>query len=367
MWEPQWRGLINDYTYDIDGSAVDANGDPLVANIQVECVDVFDYLGGYGLTPGLDGVVPVAAGFSAGTVYYAETAGTNDDRIIEVLTDGGIDATMYVVFSGNTRLQEANYEADDSALVVLRDCADADFPFIANLYVDRFGRFVFHGRLSRFDPEAVIAGGPVSTDTWDFHSWKVGDGKAILADSGRAQMRVLGFTDGRSNVINAAIAYPKGIAEADIPGQATVDATSFTAYGKHTPPGAMIDLLLKEGVTTGNSGNVESAKFAQLLVENQKDPRPAITALQLKALRPDDDRAATTWAMLTQSDISDRVNVKVGYPGGTGFAGGSPDDDYYIEGRQMRIRPLDGGYDYVELDLEVSPAVWSMDTHGVFA
>jgi hypothetical protein len=37
------------------------------------------------------------------------------------------------------------------------------------------------------------------------------------------------------------------------------------------------------------------------------------------------------------------------------------------------VRPLDSstvsslpGFDYVELDLNVSPAIWSMDTHSVF-
>ena len=71
--------------------------------------------------------------------------------------------------------------------------------------------------------------------------------------------------------------------------------------------------------------------------------------------------------MLTRADISDIVNVKAGYPGGTGFTGSSPQDDYYIEGRALTVRPSGSStYDYVELDLEVSPYVWSADTHNVF-
>src|SRR4051812_12759263 len=31
-WEEQFRGLIDDYDYDIDGTAVDANGDPINAS-----------------------------------------------------------------------------------------------------------------------------------------------------------------------------------------------------------------------------------------------------------------------------------------------------------------------------------------------
>jgi hypothetical protein len=130
----------------------------------------------------------------------------------------------------------------------------------------------------------------------------------------------------------------------------------------------MSDLLTAADHLTSGAVNakVECFHFAKLLVVNQKDPREAISALQVKTVHPDDPRAATTWAFLTRSDISHIVNVAVGYPGGTGFTGSSPDDDYYIEGRSLVVRALEPGFDYVELNCEVSPAVWSMDTHGVF-
>jgi hypothetical protein len=49
------------------GPASDANGDPINASIQIECVDMFDYLNGYGLTPGLAGVTPPPARRTAST------------------------------------------------------------------------------------------------------------------------------------------------------------------------------------------------------------------------------------------------------------------------------------------------------------
>lgn len=367
VWQQQFRGLIDDYGYTIDPNS-DKNGNPIVANIQIDCVDIFDYLAGYGLTPGLDGVTaPVGA---ENTVYYAATSGTVDGRIIEVLTDAGIDSTRYVVFTGNVALQESQYNADDAALIVLRDCADAEIPFIANIYTDRQGRFCFHGRESRFTPDTVAAS--AGTAAWDFHRWKVGDGAAVKADSTRAQIRVLGYSRARSNVINAALCYPKGIENKDIPGQVYADATSIAAYGKHTPTGGTIsDLQIDRGTTTGNTANVETKLYGELLVKNQKDPRETITAIQLKSLSPSDLRASAVWTMMTKADISDVVNVKAGYGGGTGFTGGSTVDDYYIEGRSLRIEPAtaieSGGYDYVELNLDLSPAVWSMDTHGVFS
>jgi hypothetical protein len=368
-WKPQFRGTIDDYGYQIN-DATGPDGKPIVANIQVDCVDVFDYLGGYGLTPGLDGVTPPSG--SEGSIFYAATTGTVDGRIVEVLTDVGIDSTMYVVFTGNVKVQSVLYDADEAALTVLRDAADAELPNIANIYVDKQGRFVFHGRESRFDPVTVwtgIAGTDAGRDAvWRFRQWKVGDGAAIAADSERAQVRVLAYSRARSNIINAAIAYPKygdgevTFTEADIPDQAYVDAASILAYGKHalTP---LSDLLVLEGSTTGNDAKAETALYAKLYVENQKDPRVSIQTLTLKAIRPDDPRASSTWGVLCGADISDIVNVSVGYPGGVGIQ----DDDYYVEGVTMQIRPLNPDHDYVELDLEVSPAEWSMDTHGVFA
>jgi hypothetical protein len=110
----------------------------------------------------------------------------------------------------------------------------------------------------------------------------------------------------------------------------------------------------------------ETLKYAELLVKNQKDPRESITAIQLKSISPQTARAANVWQALTLSDVSDMVNVKVGYPDGTGFTGSSTADDYFIEGRQMTVRPANASYDYVELDLNLSPYVWSADTHSVF-
>jgi len=378
VWEDEFRGWIDDITWAIDGSAVDVNGDPINASIQIECVDMFDILAGYGLTPGLDGMTPrvvpsgsaggpVPVGFEDG-VYYATTDGTNDDRIIEILADVGIPPELYgspSFASGNTHVLACKYDPDESALQALRDAADADMPFIANIFCDRHGHFQFHGRYARFDPDAV-AGEPGSN--WDFTRWAVGDGQAIASDSTRAQMRVLSFGRNRSDLINVAICYPQGLEAADMPNQVYADTASITRYGKHSAP-PMSDLLLDKNATqpvTGDTGKVECFHYAKLLVLNQKDPRETITALQVKVVRPDDSRAATTWAFLTRADISHIVNVKVGYPEGTGLTGDSPEDDYYIEGRRLMVRPLNPTHDYAELELDVSPAVWSMDTHGVF-
>ncbi len=360
VWEPQFRGHVDDYDYDIDGSAVDAHGGPINASIQIHCVDIFDYLSGYGLTPGLDGTLPTPAGMEDG-VWYAPTSEGIQPRFFQILADTDLDPAMYHAAQGNVNSIGVKYDPDESALTALRDAADAELPFIANIYVDRYGRFIFRGRYSRFYPD-LVAAEPGSD--WDFQRWPLGDGKAIQSDPSRGQMRVLAYVRSRQETINAALAFPQGIKAEDMPGQVYIAPIAIAANGKHQAP-PMSDLLTTDP-ESGNTDLVETALYAQLLVENKKDPRLAVSRLQLKAMRPDDPRAEATWGAICGADISHIVNLDVGYPGGTGLTGQSPEDDHYIEGRALTVRPLNPTHDYVECDLNVSPAIWSMDTHNVF-
>ncbi len=365
-WEPQFRGLIDDYRYTMDGSAVGADGNPVVADIEIDCVDMFDYLNGYLLTPGLDGDSAPAG--SEDSVYYP-ASGVGDfvgDRILEILTDANIDPSMSVLASGNVQVIETKYNSDESALAALRDAADAELPFIANIYINRLGLFCFRGRYSRFAPDAVAAAGGGS---WDFTRWPMGDGKAIQADPTRAQVRLLSYSRDRADLINAAMCYPQGTAATAIPDQVYADPTSITNYGKHMAA-PLTDLITAQyagpGTISPDDGKTQCYLYAELLVKNKKDPRICPTTLQLKAINPSDFRASATWAVLTRSDISHIANIAVGYAGGTGLMGAATVDDYYIEGRALTVRPANTSYDQVDLDLELTPFVWSADTHGVF-
>lgn len=363
VWEPQWRGTIDDILYNVDGSGVDQNGDPINVAVQFDCVDIFDYLSNYGLTPGLDGVKPPVG--SEDGVWYAETVGTVQDRFLAILNDVGIDPTMSIIAAGNVHVQAVKYDPDEAAIVGCRDAADAELPFIANIYVNRSGQFVFRGRYSRFDPDGVAA---EPGSTWDFTRWPVGDQKAINADGTRAQMRVLSYTRNRSDIVNVAVCYPANMKPEHMPQQVFADTASITAYGKHSAP-PMSDLLTKSRVDAegGQNANDECYAFAELLVKNQKDPRVGVGSIQLKSVHPSDPRAANVWATMTQADVSHIVNMRVGYPGGTGFTGASPDDDHYIEGRELQVRPTgDSSFDAVTMTLSTTPFEWSADTHGVF-
>ncbi len=375
VWEPQFQGLIDNIGYALNNKAVNAAGQPINASLQISAVDAFDYAAGFGLTPGLAGDRPPNGGDDG--VWYAPTTDEVFVRIIQILADMGIDESRYVVFSGNVALTTAKYNPDEPALNALRDCADAEFPFVANLYVDRFGRIVFHGRYGRLDPSGVSAA--AGNDRWDYQVFKLGDGAAVRDDSERTQMRVLEFEQARHNVLNVGVCYPQGTQPDQMPSQVYADVASINAYGHYAAP-PMSDLLTGRPINDILNGHpswtkyIECEKFVELLVKNQKDPRESITAVQVKTVDPIDSRAAKVWHCLTRSDVSDMINVKVGYPAGVGMTGDSPIDEYFIEGRTLRVRPLNSspdksdlpGYDYVELDLNVSPAIWSQDTHGVF-
>lgn len=358
-WVPQWRGTIDDIITVLN-PATNA-GVSILANVQIECVDIFDYLAGAEMAPGVNGTIPVPDLISAGTIFY-DNAEVND-RITALLADALLDPDMYVVFSGNVNVQESQYDSGDSFLAALRDAADAEFPGIANIYVDKLGRFVFHGRFARLDPDTVAAAAGAA---WDFNRWKAGDGAAITGDADNAQIREFAFSRPRSRLINRAISYPgpplnlgTPADEALIPMQLTEDLTSQGKYGIHARTDD--NLIVDSHKTNADDGWQQSAKYALFWVTYYADPLARIDRIVFKSVRPDDPRAAATWGLLTGVSISDVVAVSVGYPDGTGIQG----VDYYVEGRELTIEPLQPGFDMVTLALNISPAI--TDTEGIFA
>jgi hypothetical protein len=345
-WVEQYRGVIDDYGYDFGDGSVER------VRVRIECVGLFDYLAGVEMLPGSFGQTPPAG--SEGVVFYED--GDVQTRLTELATDAGLPAARYSFFTGNVDVQETKYDPGDSVLVAMRDAVDAEFPGIANLYEDRTGRVVFHGRFARFDPDGVSA----STD-WDFTRWEAGDGDAITLDGTLAQIRPpLQWSRPRRLIYNAAIAYPrypiKGapvqtFTDANIPAQIVTDATSITAFGYRG--WSARDLLTLQGTTTGNNAADETKLFAAFYVANYALPRTRVEALTFKSIHPDDDRGAATWALICGSDVSDIVNLTHTYPGGDVLS-----EDFYIEGREMTIRPLNPSYDMVELSLNVSPAAY---------
>jgi hypothetical protein len=344
-WHERFRGVIDEWGYDLNPST--RGGASMLSNVSISCVGIFDYLSGFELIAGVHGDPP-PAGIEDVVFYEGAPLVTKevDDRIIALLTDAGIDSTRYVVFSGNVNVQESRYDSGDALLVALRDAADAESPAaLANIYEDRHGRFVFHGRQARLDPETVAL-----TGNWDFQQFLIGDGASISGDSNYAQIRPpFQYRVARNRIVNAALVIPRGIDRTTIPSLVFTSPSSISNYGTH--PFTYQDSINAGHKTNGDTASQDCLKSATFLVQNYSNPQVRIDALTLKAMHPSDARAAKTWEVMSKSDIADMVTVGVTYPGNVGGVF----DDFFIEGFTQTITPLNPTHDMVELSLNVSP------------
>lgn len=335
-WETVFRGFTDD-------GLSDAHPAQRVVRHELQLVDGFDYLGRAECAPGISGDV-VPAG-SEGNVFYEDAA--VDDRIIQVLADALWPSGLSIVFTGNITVQESLYDPGASYLSILSEAAEAEFPDVANIYMDRIGRFHFHGRFSRFDPEATAAG--ATPGAWDFHRWSVGDGAAIVADPTVVQIRELAYARPMQFVYNVALAWPKGIADTDIDGQIVTDAISSAEWGLR--PWSATDLIVLAGTTSALNANDESKSYAQYIIDNYAAPVTRISNLVFRSLGETDARAEANWELLTKIDVSDIVELTVTNPGGGGFS----TEPYFVEGVSYQIEPLNGDYADVTVRVNVSP------------
>ena len=114
--------------------------------------------------------------------------------------------------------------------MALRDAADAEFPGVANVYEDRFGRVAFHGRHARFDPEGTADGA-----NWVFNRWHAATRGDVT--TGTAQIRAFSFNRPRARIINSYLAYPRAdengveFDRTQIDALLQMDSGSITAFG----------------------------------------------------------------------------------------------------------------------------------------
>lgn len=344
-WAVRFRGYIEEIGHDLSPTQQKHE-------VAIKAVGFMDYLASAEMAPGQAGSLPPAG--SEGNIFYEDAE--VDDRILALLADAGFPTNLAVVFSGNVVVQESIYDPGYSFLAALQDAADAEFPGIANVYEDRLGRIVFHGRHARFAPDTVAAdAGP---EAWDFHRWKAGDEAETLLDPDTAQIRPpLHFDRSLKLVINAALAYPLGVDDNDIEAQLSTDATSMGKFGVRS--WSAPDLRILQHKTNGNTALEETKLMADYYVANYSEPRTRPRQITLKALHPDDPRAEATWNLICGVDISDVVQLVVTQPAGNFF-----DDFFYVEGITEAGYPLGPhtptGQEFagVELTLDVSPTAY---------
>lgn len=337
----RFRGYVEEYAYDLSPSGRNTD-------VTIRCVDAFDYLSTAEMAPrpATSHGFPLPATVEPGSIFYEDAE--VDSRIHALLDDAGWPEDLRVIFSGNVIVAEAVYDAGYSFLAALYDAADAEWPGVANVYVEHStGKIALHGRHARFDPDttAADAGG-----AWNFRRWKVGDGAAVHADiSDTAQLRPpVAFDRSVKMVYNAALITPIGVEEADIEGQQVTDSTSIAQFG--TRSYTATDIRVLEHKTNGDNALDQTLKMGQYYVLNYAEPRTRPRQITVKALHPDDPRAAATWAFMCGVEISDIINLKLTLAGG-----GIVDEDFFVEGISTTCSFLNPEYDMVEVTCDISP------------
>lgn len=341
-WEPVFRGHID------DAHGTPSPNAPSLTNVQLDCVDIMDYLSGVKMVVGEMGDVPPTG--MVGVVFYED--GPVDGRLDALADDAGIDPDMYVHFSGNVDVNETLYDADDTILSAMRDASDAEFPSgVANIYCDRFGREVFHGRFARFDPDGTASGAE-----WDFTRWEA----ATRADvtSGRAQIREFQYNRPRTRIINTYVAWPEltrfgfEFNQNGVEALVRTDLTSIGTYGyRGQEAGA---LIIKRNKANGNHGIVECGLFGDYYIANYAEPRKNVERVTFKSMHPDWDGAGDTWALMTRADISDVIHLFIA-------EAGLSDAEFFIEGIQGECRVGAPAYDFVTVTPNLSPAAYYTD------
>ncbi len=361
-WQTRFRGFISDYDYSFDPSQ-------RINRLTLSCIDLFEILNSIDMLPypkfGDD--PSTDAPESVGQVWFAENqVGGGAGRIDQIMTNALIDTAFYVAFSGNVELWATVYSPGESAMTAIQEAADAEFPGgVANVFTDRFGRLVFHGRLAKFDPATIAAG--AGDAAWDWHHWHCGDGAAVAsAPSVTAQIREFSFNRGLAEIVNSAYATPawnaagNPLTAAEKAGQIVEDTGSQAIFGIRS--WSAENLQTKTGLLDSSDSLAEALKFATYKINNYAAPLNRITTLGFLSMRPDRTGAAANWRLLCKADISDLIGVTIDSPGGGGFT----DDDFVIEGIHETNEPLNGQYDKVTMRLDVSPQALYTDSGGVF-
>jgi len=345
VWHTRYRGWVETWTIETDRSQA-------VNRVRIDCVDIFEALAAIDLTiqPFSD---PYETADEDGSVTFAEQI--MGDRVKRILQRAGVPSGWYVVFSGNVGLFRTSYSpGSESAMTAIQEAVDAELPTVSNVYADRVGRLAAHGRLSKRDPEVVIA---TITDpnTWDWSRWKAGDGDAVAADVGQvAQLREFGYNRGVSSIVNRAYCVPRGnwtVAElnAQVYTSAAGDA-SIAKYGVRS--WSAEQLLTGLGLEDSADALTETKRFAEWRVENFAQARNRATACSFRTIQPGRVGSGITWELLCEIDISDQLTLYVSGPQGIGGMDGAA---FYVEGIHEVVRPANADFDDVTLSVDISP------------
>jgi hypothetical protein len=111
------------------------------------------------------------------------------------------------------------------------------------------------------------------------------------------------------------------------------------------------------GLVLGTLTLTEIARFTAYYVANYHDPKNRVTLCGFRTMHPDAPHAAATWALLSQIEIADLIDLTVAAPGGGGFTA----ESFFVEGVHETVSPLTPDYDNVTLTLDLSPQAYFDD------
>jgi hypothetical protein len=312
--------------------------------VTINLVDGFEPMSRAELTPDSNGVTTIA-GDSSPTACQTRIQGLlsamnwPDDGL------SGPNSRWRNVNTGNVFLQQAVYNPGTSYLSAMQDAADAEFPGVANVFINKAGALTFYGRYPRFQP---------SNFPQDVNLWQVAD--SISAPSiGAAQIAVLEWDIDQTHLYNACLCYPALLPQADIFGQLYTNSTSAGIYGYRA---LTLDDLLVAGQPSTPSQNAANAKttclyYAQYYVQNYKDPQIRISRMEFHSRLAGDSQ---TNAFLAGVEIGDLLTVFTHAPG----AGGFNSTQFFVEGIHYQVQAAIGilGLVDVTMTLDLSPRAW---------
>lgn len=274
-------------------------------------------------------------------ITYAEDTGLDatQTRIRKVLGEVGIDLSQTEIFTGNVGEQETTMGARCSALEVILDAAQGEFPVASIFYVAKDGIYTFHGRYARYSPEDPQYG---------IATWQVGDLGAVTGNESTIVLvsPPVNVEIDNGRIYTEAFAAPMNIDDADLPGQFVVDTTARAQYGPRTWSAEGLVTFNGSGPTTA----VEETKlFADNIVDNFATPKLRVP--QITVLGQDGDYYDASWDLLENIEISDLLTVNTSHPGG----GGLVDWEGYVEGLSYTIVPRNDTDSHVALVVDLSP------------
>lgn len=334
-WSTRFRGYVDQYSYTVDISEK-------TMTTSISCVDLMELLANTEVIPGGYGTTPPAG--SEGNAFYASQR--VDDRIRAALSDARIPTSLWGrIFTGNVDVQDTVYAPRSQILSVIQDAADAEFPGLANFFIDANGNAVFHGRLARENP---------TNPQYGIQHWYAGDTAACVANpSTYAPISSLQFDQDAKKIYNAVLATPQGVASTDIAGQEASDATSIGEYGTRS---ISFENLITLGHVAPNTDTalVETKKYASYYVDNYAQPQTRISQVTFRAIAPGAPYAAQLWDILCGVEISDLMTITTTHPGGGGFSA----VDHFVEGIHYDVDNLGVIVPNVTLTLDLSPRAY---------